>query len=175
MVQSYHCILITRCGDTKQAEAWLLMTPSSHPQSYSLWKLSFWCIALSWFCQGHLADDTGSFETSLEIFHPQQEVERRKNLPIDGVCLLAFGCLSKLIFRGGKMHGYGFAVVVARLMKRVLIGKAGGVLCHRAFMTVPTYSVQGQTASYCLRWDKPSAAERLAAFVFSCIIKAFFQ
>lgn len=49
------------------------------------------------------------------------------------------------------MHGYGFAVVVARLMKRVLIGKAGGVLCHRAFMTVPTYSVQGQTASYCLR------------------------
>lgn len=78
------------------------MTPSSHPSQTHFESCHFDALRSSRFCQGHLADDTGSFETSLEIFHPEQEVERRKNLPVDGVCLLAFGCLNKLIFRGEK-------------------------------------------------------------------------
>ena len=51
-------------------------------------------------------------------------------------------------------------------MKRVLGEKAERVLHHRAFMTVPPYSPQGQVASYCLGQDRP-AAGRQAVFVFS--------
>lgn len=74
---------------------------------------------------------------------------------------LSFGYLNKLPDVGGKKGAWILiSCCCGKVNERGAARKAGRVLHHGAFMTVPPCSLQGQVASYCLGQDRRAQGRR---------------
>lgn len=72
-----------------------------------------------------------------KYFIPSRKWRGEKNLPIDGVCLLAFGCLSKLIFRGEKNAWIWISCCCGKVNEKGANRKSRGSTLSQGFYDCP--------------------------------------